>query len=174
MATAAATPGRRSLARPRPSLGQSISTLSTPNLLASVTPSQRPPLPSPQPPGVRTAFARKASLNQLSAGSVSKIPGENQDREAVSSPFTMHPTTPATKRTVSGDTVGNANLEVGDAVDVPGGMHGVVKFIGEVRGKKGIFAGVELSREFAARGKNDGDVEGWVLGHGRLGRLADD
>ena len=72
----------------------------------------------------------------------------------------MHPTTPAAKRTVSGDTVGNANLEVGDTVDVPGGMHGVVKFIGEVRGKKGIFAGVELSREFAARGKNDGDVEG--------------
>ena len=74
----------------------------------------------------------------------------------------MHPNTPAAKRTVSGDIVSNANLEVGDTVDVPGGMHGLVKFIGEVRGKKGIFAGVELSREFAARGKNDGDVEGWV------------
>lgn len=72
----------------------------------------------------------------------------------------MHPNTPAASRTVSGDTVGNANLQVGDTVDVPGGMYGVVKFMGEVRGKKGIFAGVELSKEFAARGKNDGDVEG--------------
>ncbi|KAF2281260.1 uncharacterized protein EI97DRAFT_367792 [Westerdykella ornata] len=51
-------------------------------------------------------------------------------------------------------------IEVGDLVDVPGGMHGTVKFIGSVRGKKGVFAGVELSREFAARGKNDGDVDG--------------
>jgi hypothetical protein len=53
-------------------------------------------------------------------------------------------------------------IEVGDTVDVPGGMHGVVKFIGSVRGKKGVFGGVELSREYAVRGKNDGDVDGYV------------
>jgi dynactin complex subunit len=52
------------------------------------------------------------------------------------------------------------DLEVGDTVDVPGGMHGTIKFIGSVRGKKGLFAGVELSREYAARGKNDGNVDG--------------
>ncbi|KAF2132612.1 hypothetical protein P153DRAFT_283367 [Dothidotthia symphoricarpi CBS 119687] len=52
------------------------------------------------------------------------------------------------------------DIEVGDAVDVPGGMNGVVKFVGSIRGKKGVFAGVELSREFASRGKNNGDVEG--------------
>ncbi|KAF2675294.1 hypothetical protein BT63DRAFT_366463 [Microthyrium microscopicum] len=51
-------------------------------------------------------------------------------------------------------------IAVGDAVEVPGAMHGVVKFIGSVAGKKGVFAGVELSREFAPRGKNDGDVDG--------------
>lgn len=72
----------------------------------------------------------------------------------------MHPITPAAARHVNGDKFGNRDLEVGDMVDVPGGMHGIVKFIGEVKGKKGIFAGVELSREWAARGKNDGDVEG--------------
>lgn len=51
-------------------------------------------------------------------------------------------------------------IEVGDTVEVPGGMFGTVKFLGSVRGKKGTFAGVELSKEFAARGKNDGDVDG--------------
>ncbi|KAF2096607.1 hypothetical protein NA57DRAFT_42376 [Rhizodiscina lignyota] len=51
-------------------------------------------------------------------------------------------------------------LELGDTVDVPGGMHGVIKFIGSVKGKKGMFAGVELSSEFASKGKNDGDVDG--------------
>ena len=78
-----------------------------------------------------TALARKASLNALTAG---------QD-------ITM----------VGAD---GREIEVGDTVDVPGGMHGVVKFIGGVRGKKGTFAGVELAKEYAARGKNGGDVEG--------------
>ena len=53
-------------------------------------------------------------------------------------------------------------LEVGDAVNVPGDMYGVVKFVGSVRGKNGRFVGVELDRSFAARGKNDGDVDGCV------------
>ena len=52
------------------------------------------------------------------------------------------------------------DLEIGELVDVPGNMHGTVKFIGNVQGKKGIFAGVELSQEFAAKGKNNGDVDG--------------
>lgn len=62
------------------------------------------------------------------------------------------PQTPATK--VSED------LEVGDTVNVPGDMHGTVRFVGSVQGKQGRFVGVELSRDYAARGKNDGDVDG--------------
>ena len=83
-----------------------------------------------------TAIARKASLNALTAA--------------------QSPSTPAGKMT-GGD---GRDICVGDTVDVPGGMHGTVKFVGSVRGKKGMFAGVELSREFAPRGKNDGDVDG--------------
>lgn len=52
------------------------------------------------------------------------------------------------------------DLEVGDTVTVPGDMYGVVKFVGNVRGKNGSFVGVELDRQFAAKGKNDGDVDG--------------
>ncbi|KAK6404843.1 hypothetical protein LTR95_018824, partial [Oleoguttula sp. CCFEE 5521] len=55
---------------------------------------------------------------------------------------------------------GKMDLEVGDQVNVPGEMYGTVKFIGSVRGKNGMFVGVELDAEFAARGKNDGDVDG--------------
>ena len=50
--------------------------------------------------------------------------------------------------------------DVGDTVDVPGGMVGVVRFVGAVKGKAGTFAGVELSKTFATRGKNSGDVDG--------------
>lgn len=55
------------------------------------------------------------------------------------------------------------DLFIGDAVDVPGGMSGTVRFVGTVQGKKGTFAGIELHPEFAAKGKNNGDVDGYVL-----------
>ncbi|KAL5121199.1 hypothetical protein ACEQ8H_000667 [Pleosporales sp. CAS-2024a] len=80
-----------------------------------------------------TAYQRKASLNALVGGA---------------SP-------PASRMGADGRDIG-----IGDVVDVPGGMHGTVKFIGAVSNKKGVFAGVELSREYAARGKNDGEVDG--------------
>jgi CAP-Gly domain/CLIP1 zinc knuckle len=51
-------------------------------------------------------------------------------------------------------------LRVGETVDVPGDMYGTVKFVGEVAGKKGKFAGVQLAAEFTGRGKNSGDVDG--------------
>lgn len=43
---------------------------------------------------------------------------------------------------------------------VPGDMHGIVKFIGTVAGKRGTFAGVQLATEYAPRGKNSGEVDG--------------
>ncbi|KAJ0421068.1 18S rRNA biogenesis protein [Aspergillus carlsbadensis] len=51
-------------------------------------------------------------------------------------------------------------VQVGDVVNVPGGMHGTVKFLGVVAGKPGRFAGIELAQEHAKRGKNSGDVDG--------------
>ncbi|KAJ5664727.1 hypothetical protein N7462_011540 [Penicillium macrosclerotiorum] len=53
-----------------------------------------------------------------------------------------------------------ADVQVGDLVNVPGGMYGTVKYLGTVAGKPGRFAGIELGAEHAQRGKNSGDVEG--------------
>ncbi|GAM38689.1 hypothetical protein TCE0_033f09619 [Talaromyces pinophilus] len=52
------------------------------------------------------------------------------------------------------------DIRVGDQVNVPGGMYGTVRFLGVVEGKPGRFAGIELAPEHAARGKNNGDVDG--------------
>lgn len=79
-----------------------------------------------------TAVNRKASLQALT-GQGPRTPGSRSD---------------------------GAELEVGDAVNVPGDMYGTVRFVGTVKGKSGRFVGVELDRQFAARGKNDGDVDG--------------
>ncbi|KAL6239351.1 hypothetical protein BDW75DRAFT_138425 [Aspergillus navahoensis] len=51
-------------------------------------------------------------------------------------------------------------IQVGDVVNVPGGMYGTVRFVGVVTGKPGRFAGIELAPEHAKRGKNSGDVDG--------------
>lgn len=53
-----------------------------------------------------------------------------------------------------------AEFSIGELVNVPGEMYGTVKFVGSVKGKPGRFIGVELSKDFASRGKNNGDVEG--------------
>lgn len=55
------------------------------------------------------------------------------------------------------------SLEVGDNVRVESlGFEGTLRFLGEIDGKAGCFAGVELGGGFAGKGKNDGSVNGCV------------
>lgn len=54
-------------------------------------------------------------------------------------------------------------FDIGDYVRVESlGFEGILRFLGEIDGKAGIFAGVELSGGFAGKGKNDGSVNGLV------------
>ena len=41
-------------------------------------------------------------------------------------------------------------------------MEGVMRFLGPVEGKDGVWGGVELDLEWQGRGKNDGTVKGYV------------
>ncbi|KAK6510214.1 hypothetical protein TWF481_004930 [Arthrobotrys musiformis] len=96
--------------------------------------SPNPPQISPPMLSPDTVLARKQSLNQLVQNSSSKDSGYGGDSDG--------------------------GLEIGDKVNVPGGMYGVVKFVGNVKGKPGVFVGVELEGPHAVNGKNDGTVEG--------------
>ncbi len=146
---------KRFLARPRPSAGNRINTASSPNLAGSFNTLQISGLHLQA-----KALPRKTSLSALTSSHLATVPDASKgyglstvfDEDSPAS-RTMPPFTPT--RGNDGD-----ELEVGDMVDVPGDMHGTVKFIGSVQGKKGVFAGVELSHEFAMRGKNSGDVDG--------------
>ncbi|KAK0229731.1 hypothetical protein EDD85DRAFT_122029 [Armillaria nabsnona] len=52
-------------------------------------------------------------------------------------------------------------FEEGDKVRIESlGFEGTLRFIGEIEGKGGLWAGVELSGGFAGKGKNDGSVGG--------------
>lgn len=87
-------------------------------------------------------LSRKTSYNQLTQNSLAAIPDASHGyglRQVKHS----------------------ADVDVGDIVNAPGGLYGVVKFVGTVRGKGGImFVGIELEDELAGKGKNDGAVEG--------------
>ncbi|KAH6978241.1 hypothetical protein EDB82DRAFT_431024 [Fusarium venenatum] len=153
--TTSTFPSRSTTPKLRPksssrALRRSHNIVSTPNLKSAYTTHSRgaPPLP-PLP--------RKASFAQLTQSSLASIPDVSESYAfntvlSDSSVNMMPPTTPGRSQ--------SANVSLGDIVDVPGGMYGVVRFVGPVQGKKGVFAGVELDEEFANRGKNDGDVDG--------------
>ena len=52
-------------------------------------------------------------------------------------------------------------FEVGDNVRIESlGFEGVLRYFGEIDGKPGMWAGVELSGGFAGKGKNNGSVAG--------------
>jgi CAP-Gly domain-containing linker protein 1 len=52
-------------------------------------------------------------------------------------------------------------FEVGDNVRIESlGFEGTLRYLGEIEGKTGQWAGVELSGGFAGKGKNDGSVDG--------------
>ena len=53
------------------------------------------------------------------------------------------------------------SFEVGDNVRIESlGFEGTLQYLGEIDGKTGQWAGVELSGGFAGKGKNDGSVSG--------------
>jgi len=130
-----------------------IATASTPNLnqLYSVQQSHSSRLA----PG-SSGLTRKASFAALTQSSLASIP-DDTEAYAFNSVLTNdkmpNPLTPG--RLAPAD-----DISIGDTVDVPGNMSGTVRFVGSVAARKGTFAGVELHREFAARGKNSGDVDG--------------
>ena len=132
-----------------------IATASTPNLNQLYSSQQASQASSRLAPGP-SGLMRKASYAALTQSSLASIP-DDTEAYAFNSVLTnenkMPPLTPGRLAPI-------ADLSVGDVVDVPGNMTGTVRFVGSVAGRKGTFAGVELHRDYAARGKNNGDVDG--------------
>ena len=163
--TATTTSTTRTLSRsPRKSLasrGAGIATASTPNLNALYSAQSRLAPPS---------LSRKASFAALTSNTLATIPDVSETYAF----NTLNDTPPSASASASASTRKMApapltparqmgdGLALGDTVDVPGSMFGTVRFIGTVAGRKGTFAGVELSQEFASRGKNNGDVDGYA------------
>jgi len=147
------TTTRHTLSRRTGRLG-GIATASTPNLNQLYSAQQSSSRLAPGP-----TLTRKASFAALTQSSLASIPDDSEAYafNSVLTGDTMPMTTPLTP----GRLAPAGDITIGDVVDVPGDMIGTVRFVGSVAGRKGTFAGVELHREFAARGKNNGDVDGY-------------
>ncbi|KAK5658822.1 hypothetical protein OQA88_1634 [Cercophora sp. LCS_1] len=139
---------RHTLSR-RPGRLGGIGTASTPNLNQIYSQQANPSRLAAGPP----ALMRKASFAALTQSSLASIPDDSEDFSTLTGDRMPNPLTPG--RLAPPD-----DVQIGDTIEVPGNMLGTVRFIGTVAGRKGTFAGVELHREFAARGKNSGDVDG--------------
>ncbi|RFU79123.1 noc1p [Trichoderma arundinaceum] len=105
----------------------------------------------------QSKLLRKTSLAALTPSSLASIPDVS---ESYAIDSVLNETCENTIPEEDPETPSAMELSVGDAVNVPGGMAGTVRFVGTVQGKKGTFVGVELDSEYAARGKNNGDVDG--------------
>lgn len=170
-----------SLRRPGPpstrksTIGKLI-TASTPNLrglyhaVSGDPPSKQQPVP-PLP-----SLQRKGSHAALTSSSLAAVPDASESYAITT--LNDHPSQAANSNSNTNTPTGKMapspftsrpgappadDLAPGDSVEVPGNMRGTVRFVGTVQGKKGVFAGVELHPEFASRGKNNGDVDGYVV-----------
>ncbi|GMF05037.1 unnamed protein product [[Candida] boidinii] len=53
----------------------------------------------------------------------------------------------------------DVRIPLGTKITLPGSGKGILRFIGEVHSKNGVFAGVELVGDLISKGKNSGEFE---------------
>ncbi|KAL0062077.1 hypothetical protein AAF712_011077 [Marasmius tenuissimus] len=103
-------------------------------------------------------------LASSSSFSQSQGSGLNQSMARAKTPTSMRPPSRQSDVGLAGvRSVSRAGWvpEVGDAVRIESlGFEGILQFVGDIEGKQGLWAGVELSGGFAGKGKNDGSVAG--------------
>ncbi|KAG8935416.1 hypothetical protein FRC01_000023 [Tulasnella sp. 417] len=134
----------------RPSLGRSTSRASTstePNGYANGLRSKTPTLPSAR-------FAPRSSTASTASSYVSYDRPESRQSEAESM-------SRLGQSAADRERMQRGQWEVGDPVRMENlGMEGTLRFLGEIAGKAGTWAGIELLPGFAGKGKNDGSVAG--------------
>ncbi|EPQ57410.1 hypothetical protein GLOTRDRAFT_92447 [Gloeophyllum trabeum ATCC 11539] len=110
--------------------------------------------------GRRSVNSRPASVASSSSATGTAAPQVQRPRtpSASSRPRSRQSDLPSHSNNASR---ANKSFTVGDNVRIESlGYEGTLKYLGEIDGKPGTWAGVELSGGFAGKGKNDGTVNG--------------
>ena len=112
--------------------------------------------------GRRSVVGRPSSAS--SASSANAVPPSR---------ISEHTKTPTSARTISRPPSRHSDVvvgkpkkafEIGDNVRIESlGFEGTLRYLGEIDGKPGLWAGIELSGGFSGKGKNNGTVGGSVI-----------
>ncbi|KAL7415417.1 hypothetical protein BDY24DRAFT_382897 [Mrakia frigida] len=95
----------------------------------------------------------KSGASTSSSSQLGFTPRRSMAGSGISRPESRQESRPTSVRGVVGE------FGVGEKVRVDSmGMEGTLRFVGEIAGKPGAWAGVELSGGFTGKGKNDGSV----------------
>lgn len=143
--------------------------------LRSRTTSNRLAQPTTTPSRTVSGSVRPSTLQSMNQSTSTVTPrrrpsnlGTNSARTPIR-PESRQSGLPRTPGPLEGEADGNTEIppdwhpEVGTAVRINSmGFEGIIRYIGEIEGKEGIFAGVELDRGFIGKGKNDGTYAGLV------------
>jgi CAP-Gly domain-containing linker protein 1 len=104
-----------------------------------------------------SAVTPKRRVSNIGATSA-RTPARPESRQAA---FPRTPGAPAAEGDAAPEIPADWAPEVGTAVRINSmGFEGIIRWIGEIEGKEGIFAGVELDRGFIGKGKNNGTFQG--------------
>jgi len=104
-----------------------------------------------------TSVSGRRSVAGRSSTSSSSVPPPRPRTPASARP----PSRPASRQSDVFAKSTARSFQVGDNVRIESlGYEGVLKYVGEIDGKLGLWAGVELSGGFAGKGKNSGSVNG--------------
>lgn len=175
------TPGRSSSSIPTPGRSRSSSTVyhvdpSPPDDMSRAfadairanDPSQHRFIP-PSTSSSTASLSPQSTTHSLSSGrrsvagrpSSSMSMSSNKIQERAKTPISGRISSRPPSRQTGDVTKPPRTFSVGDNVRIESlGFEGLLRYVGEIEGKPGLWAGVELSGGFAGKGKNDGTVGG--------------
>lgn len=113
----------------------------------------RPQHPSTSSASLNLQSGRRSVAGRPSSSTSSNFPKERAKTPASARPPSRHSDV-FTKST-------SRSFDVGDNVRIESlGYEGTLRYVGEIDGKAGVWAGVELKGGFSGKGKNNGTVNG--------------
>ncbi|KAK0554401.1 hypothetical protein OC846_002133 [Tilletia horrida] len=148
----------------RPSLGPRKSLIALRQTAAATAASSSTGGTSSPVPPLPSSPSLASSVASTSSSVSSPAPQQQQQQQSVSLSFQQTaPFTPARPR-LGTTSSSSPKLDIGDVVsiDLPGGntLTGVLRHLGPVHFKDGIYAGLELIGDSEGKGKNNGEVQG--------------
>lgn len=126
---------------------------------AQYSPPPPPPSYLPSQPGHHFVTARSASV-----ASTSSAAGHTPYKpERPRTPTAARPASRQSDVFTRSSSRAGHKFDIGDNVRIESlGFEGILRYVGEIDGKAGLWAGVELSEGFAGKGKNNGSVNGYA------------